>query len=117
MPGCACILELLAEPLYILSQTLVLLELRLMVETVATFSRCLTMYFLIVKLTGMVRAFYILAFTFLLIKQTWSMLLLLFLSHTNYRLIYWTNFYFPVTAAFANYFSFSLCLQTFVLIY
>ncbi|KAK2379618.1 hypothetical protein P8452_36033 [Trifolium repens] len=51
--GCACILELLAEPLYILSQTLVLLELRLMVETVATFSRCLTMYFLIVKLTGM----------------------------------------------------------------
>ncbi|XP_050887043.1 uncharacterized protein LOC127092239 isoform X2 [Lathyrus oleraceus] len=51
--GCACILELLAEPLYILSQNLVLLELRLMVETVATFSRCLTMYFLIVKLTGM----------------------------------------------------------------
>lgn len=51
--GCACILELLAEPLYILSQNLVLLELRLMVETVATFSRCLTMYFLIVKLTGL----------------------------------------------------------------
>ncbi|XP_057456987.1 uncharacterized protein LOC130747946 [Lotus japonicus] len=51
--GCACILELLAEPLYILSQNLVLLELRLMVETLATLSRCLTMYFLIVKQTGM----------------------------------------------------------------
>ncbi|XP_028797853.1 protein RFT1 homolog isoform X2 [Neltuma alba] len=51
--GCACILELLAEPLYILSQNLVLLELRLMVETVATISRCMTMYILIVKHTGM----------------------------------------------------------------
>ncbi|XP_061353336.1 uncharacterized protein LOC133298116 [Gastrolobium bilobum] len=51
--GFACILELLAEPLYILSQNLVLLELRLMVETVATLSRCLTLYFLIVKQTGM----------------------------------------------------------------
>ncbi|RDY00293.1 Protein RFT1-like protein, partial [Mucuna pruriens] len=50
--GFACILELLAEPLYILSQNLVLLKLRLMVETVATLSRCLTMYFLIVKQTG-----------------------------------------------------------------
>jgi len=64
MPGCACILELLAEPLYILSQNLVLLELRLMVETVATFSRCLTMYFLIVKLTGLVRAKHILFFPY-----------------------------------------------------
>ncbi|XP_054814813.1 uncharacterized protein LOC129315253 isoform X2 [Prosopis cineraria] len=51
--GCACILELLAEPVYILSQNLVLLELRLMVETVATISRCMTMYILIVKQTGM----------------------------------------------------------------
>ncbi|KAK7263600.1 hypothetical protein RJT34_31192 [Clitoria ternatea] len=32
----ACILELLVEPLYILSQNLVMLKLRLMVETVAT---------------------------------------------------------------------------------
>ncbi|KAJ4708767.1 Protein RFT1-like [Melia azedarach] len=47
--GCACLLELLAEPLYILSQNLLLLKLRLMVETVATFSRCVTMYILIVK--------------------------------------------------------------------
>ncbi|KAI4323828.1 hypothetical protein L6164_023405 [Bauhinia variegata] len=50
--GCACILELLAEPLYILSQNLVLLQLRLMVETLATMSRCMTMYFLIVRQTG-----------------------------------------------------------------
>ncbi|QHO24933.1 hypothetical protein S83_039613 [Arachis hypogaea] len=55
--GLACILELLAEPLYILSQNLVLLELRLMVETVATISRCLTMYFLLVKKSQMVRAY------------------------------------------------------------
>ncbi|WCJ36457.1 lipid transporters [Euphorbia peplus] len=46
--GCACILELLAEPLYILSQNLLLLKLRLVVETVATFLRCLTLYVLIV---------------------------------------------------------------------
>ncbi|XVF54950.1 hypothetical protein PTKIN_Ptkin05aG0221800 [Pterospermum kingtungense] len=50
--GCACILELLAEPLYILSQTLFLLKLRLMVETAATFSRCVTMYLLIVNFTN-----------------------------------------------------------------
>ncbi|MBA0844941.1 hypothetical protein Goarm_005846 [Gossypium armourianum] len=49
----ACILELLAEPLYILSQTLFLLKLRLVVETLATFSRCVTMYILIVNLTNM----------------------------------------------------------------
>ncbi|KAI9074257.1 hypothetical protein K1719_043822 [Acacia pycnantha] len=51
--GCACILELLAEPLYILSQNLVLLELRLMVETLATISRCMTLYILIIKQIGM----------------------------------------------------------------
>jgi len=55
MPGFACILELLAEPAYILSQSLVLLELRLMVETIATLLRCLTMYFLISKQIGIVR--------------------------------------------------------------
>lgn len=53
--GFACILELLAEPLYILSQTLFLLKLRLVVETLATFSRCVTMYILIVNLTNMVK--------------------------------------------------------------
>ncbi|KDP22441.1 hypothetical protein JCGZ_26272 [Jatropha curcas] len=51
--GGACILELLAEPLYILSQNLLLLKLRLVVETVATFLRCLTMYFLIVRQPSM----------------------------------------------------------------
>nr|AAR13702.1 nuclear division RFT1-like protein [Brassica oleracea] len=51
--GFACVLELMAEPLYILSQTLMLLKLRLVVETVATFSRCVTLCFLIVKQTNM----------------------------------------------------------------
>ncbi|CAI0404534.1 unnamed protein product [Linum tenue] len=41
--GGACMLELLAEPLYILSQNLLLLELRLIVESAATLLRCLTM--------------------------------------------------------------------------
>lgn len=54
--GLACIFELLAEPLYILSQNLLLLKLRLVVETVATLFRCITMFILIVKQTGMVRA-------------------------------------------------------------
>ncbi|GKV17558.1 hypothetical protein SLEP1_g28048 [Rubroshorea leprosula] len=45
--GWACILELLAEPLYILSQTMLMLKLRLVVETAATLSRCVTMYILI----------------------------------------------------------------------
>ncbi|XP_038709681.1 protein RFT1 homolog isoform X2 [Tripterygium wilfordii] len=47
--GWACILELLAEPLYILSQNLLLLKLRLMVETAATLSRCTILYILIAK--------------------------------------------------------------------
>ncbi|XP_044469045.1 protein RFT1 homolog [Mangifera indica] len=51
--GCACILELFAEPLYILSQNLLLLKLRLMVETVATLTRCVTMYILIVRQVDM----------------------------------------------------------------
>ncbi|GMY07836.1 protein RFT1 homolog [Fagus crenata] len=51
--GGACLLELLAEPLYILSQNLLLLRLRLIVEAAATLSRCLTMYILIVNQTDM----------------------------------------------------------------
>nr|XP_023908109.1 protein RFT1 homolog isoform X3 [Quercus suber] len=51
--GCACLLELLAEPLYILSQNLLLLKLRLIIEAAATLSRCLTMYILIVNQTDM----------------------------------------------------------------
>ncbi|CAO2175711.1 unnamed protein product [Urochloa humidicola] len=48
--GLACILELLAEPLYILSQNLFLLKLRLISEVVATFMRCMTAYILIKNL-------------------------------------------------------------------
>ncbi|CAN1180468.1 Protein RFT1 homolog [Linum perenne] len=51
--GCACMLELLAEPLYILSQNMLLLELRLVVESAATLFRCLTMYILVVKMSSM----------------------------------------------------------------
>ncbi|KAL1196797.1 hypothetical protein V5N11_024612 [Cardamine amara subsp. amara] len=51
--GFACILELMAEPLYILSQTLMSLKLRLVVETVATFARCVTLCSLIIKQTNM----------------------------------------------------------------
>nr|DAD25275.1 TPA_asm: hypothetical protein HUJ06_026739 [Nelumbo nucifera] len=51
--GFACILELLAEPLYILSQNLHLLDLRLIVETTATLLRCITTYLLIAKQTNM----------------------------------------------------------------
>ncbi|KAF6161350.1 hypothetical protein GIB67_025612 [Kingdonia uniflora] len=53
--GIACVLELFAEPLYILSQNLLLLELRLMVETAATFLRCMTIYIFIVKQINMER--------------------------------------------------------------
>ena len=52
--GFACILELLAEPFYILSQTLVLLKLRLLVETAATLSRCMITYILILKQPSLV---------------------------------------------------------------
>lgn len=58
--GFACILELLAEPLYILSQNLVLLKLRLMVEAAATLFRCITTYTLIVKQADMVKEFFLL---------------------------------------------------------
>ncbi|TVU06071.1 hypothetical protein EJB05_49263 [Eragrostis curvula] len=45
--GFACILELLAEPLYILSQNLFLLKLRLISEVVATLMRCIRAYILL----------------------------------------------------------------------
>ncbi|KAI5670220.1 hypothetical protein M9H77_10584 [Catharanthus roseus] len=54
--GSACILELLAEPLYILSQNLLLLKLRLVVESAATLLRCLTTYVLIMKQPEMEKA-------------------------------------------------------------
>ncbi|KAI3778096.1 hypothetical protein L2E82_07119 [Cichorium intybus] len=52
----ACILELLAEPLYILSQNLLLLKLRLIVETAATLLRCMTVYVFIIMQIDMERA-------------------------------------------------------------
>lgn len=51
--GFSCVLELLAEPLYILSQNLLLLKLRLMVETAATILRCTTTYILISRQPNM----------------------------------------------------------------
>ncbi|XP_009784279.1 uncharacterized protein [Nicotiana sylvestris] len=54
--GFACMLELLAEPFYILSQNLLLLKLRLIVESAATLSRCIATYILILKLPGMEKA-------------------------------------------------------------
>ncbi|RAL52633.1 unnamed protein product [Cuscuta campestris] len=54
--GFACILELLAEPFYILAQNLTLLKLRLVVETAATFSRCIVTYILIVKQPSLEKA-------------------------------------------------------------
>ncbi|XP_074564922.1 uncharacterized protein LOC141821394 [Curcuma longa] len=47
--GLACILELLSEPVYILSQNFLLLKLRLIVETAATILRCMTTYILIFR--------------------------------------------------------------------
>ncbi|KAJ6933348.1 hypothetical protein NC651_008682 [Populus alba x Populus x berolinensis] len=41
--------KLLAEPLYVLSQNLLLLKLWLIVETAATFLHCLTMYIILSK--------------------------------------------------------------------
>ncbi|KAL4203675.1 hypothetical protein AMTRI_Chr01g105100 [Amborella trichopoda] len=50
--GFACILEILAEPLYILAQNMLLFGLRLKVETAATTLRCMTTYFLIINQTN-----------------------------------------------------------------
>ncbi|GER27311.1 lipid transporters [Striga asiatica] len=54
--GFACIIELLAEPLYILSQNLVLLRLRLIVEAAATLFRCIVTYVLILKQPSLEKA-------------------------------------------------------------
>ena len=52
--GLACLLELLAEPFYILAQYLFCLKLRMVVESAATLSRCVTTYALIAGISGMV---------------------------------------------------------------
>ncbi|XP_068662612.1 uncharacterized protein [Aristolochia californica] len=51
--GFACILELLAEPVYILSQNMFLLKLRMIVETMGTILRCSTVYILILTRSNM----------------------------------------------------------------
>lgn len=78
--GCACVLELLMEPLYILSQKFVLLKLRLMAETAATLSRCLVMCTLIVTHTKMEKAI-----IFALSQVTYGACL--FLSYWGYFLL------------------------------
>ncbi|XP_021716459.1 protein RFT1 homolog isoform X1 [Chenopodium quinoa] len=54
--GFACLLELLAEPFYILAQYMFCLKLRMLVESAATLSRCITTYALIVGSSGMEKA-------------------------------------------------------------
>ncbi|KMT04892.1 hypothetical protein BVRB_7g170590 [Beta vulgaris subsp. vulgaris] len=54
--GFACLLELLAEPFYILAQYLFCLKLRMFVESAATLSRCVTTYALIVGKSDMEKA-------------------------------------------------------------
>ncbi|KNA09795.1 hypothetical protein SOVF_150180 [Spinacia oleracea] len=54
--GFACLLELLAEPLYILAQYTFCLKLRMVVESAATLSRCVTTYALIVGNNDMEKA-------------------------------------------------------------
>lgn len=54
--GFACLLELLAEPFYILAQYLFCLKLRMVVESAATLSRCVATYALIVGNSGMEKA-------------------------------------------------------------
>ncbi|KAL3639016.1 hypothetical protein CASFOL_016923 [Castilleja foliolosa] len=54
--GFACIIELFAEPLYILAQNLAFLRLRLVVEAAATLSRCIITYILILKQPGLEKA-------------------------------------------------------------
>lgn len=76
-------MELLAEPQYILSQNLLLLKLRLMVETVATLLRCLTTYFLIVKQVNMVMPHYII-WLYFCVTVTWNHLLVLKLWSRNW---------------------------------
>ncbi|KAK9293226.1 hypothetical protein L1049_021216 [Liquidambar formosana] len=79
--GFACILELFAEPLYILSQNLLLLKLRLIVETAATLLRCVTTYVLIVKQTDMEKGI-----VFALSQTTYGACL--FLGYWGYFLLF-----------------------------
>jgi Rft protein len=68
------IFELLAEPLYILSQNLLLLRLRLVTESVATQLRCLTTYFLIVEKHDMVIFVDLQKECFYFFLETWTII-------------------------------------------
>lgn len=74
--GAACFLELLAEPLYILAQNLLLLRLRVKTEAIATFVRCTTAYIMIIngigKESGLVFAFSQLVYAFCLVLCYWG---------------------------------------------
>ncbi|KAI5062085.1 hypothetical protein GOP47_0022624 [Adiantum capillus-veneris] len=50
--GLSCIMEILSEPLYILAQNMLLLQVRVKVEAFATFIRCVSTYMLVVRGIG-----------------------------------------------------------------
>jgi hypothetical protein len=52
--GVAAVLELGSEPLYILAQHLLLIKLRMIIEGVATFIRCVVTYVLLIQGIGLV---------------------------------------------------------------
>ena len=52
--GISCIIEILSEPLYILAQNMLLLQLRVKVEALAMFVRCLVTYILVIQGIGKV---------------------------------------------------------------
>uniref|UniRef100_A0A1D1ZJ87 Protein RFT1 homolog n=1 Tax=Anthurium amnicola TaxID=1678845 RepID=A0A1D1ZJ87_9ARAE len=95
--GFGCMLELLAEPFYILSQNLLLLKLRLRVEIVATFLRCLTTYILISKKANMEKGI-----VFALSQAAYGACL--FLG-------YWTYFLFFHVGGNSHLFPFRKCLM------
>ncbi|MCO5554002.1 hypothetical protein L7F22_007528 [Adiantum nelumboides] len=50
--GLSCIVEILSEPLYILAQNMLLLQVRVKIEAFATLLRCITTYMLVVQGIG-----------------------------------------------------------------
>lgn len=52
--GLSCIVEIFSEPLYILAQNMLLLQVRVRIEAFATFVRCVTTYILVIYAIGKV---------------------------------------------------------------
>lgn len=50
--GLSCMAEILSEPLYILAQNMLLLQVRVKIEAFATFVRCVTTYMLVIRGIG-----------------------------------------------------------------